>query len=123
MSENVEDYEKHTKTGRIQKVLEENRANVRVSATLTVVSTKDFNDMVVIPDAKHKFIRTRNTDNLFKVDPEDFEHAKYLRWSEPFPGQLVNDKGDTFEEYVGIVGARLYPFNPRDKRREHYHGC
>lgn len=142
MSENVEFISNHTKIGRIQRELYENRSNIVEKheenvenvtkkminrhghpMELTVITTKELKEALVQPTDNIKFIRAQNTREMFKMDTEDWKRAKDIPWFETEAGVLTTSRGQTFEDYVGIIGARKHPFNLRDKRREHYHNC
>lgn len=69
-------------------------------------------------------IRAKNTGNLYTMDADDWHLVKNVPFYEgEKPNILRTMQGQSFEDYVGIVGDRLYPFAPRDKRREHYKGA
>lgn len=123
----IEFFDKHTKIAKIQQKLYENRPvmakNDQNTPELTLIVTKDVKEMFVLPQDTHKYIRAANTKLLFKMDLEDWERAKHIPWYDQGAGSLTTFHGQTFEDYVGIIGARLYRFNPYDKRRECYHNC
>lgn len=145
MSENVEFIEKHTKIAKIQQEMYERRLeSIKIHENLpenvekierktvrrgdkraefTILTTKKLLEILVRPTDKIKYIRAQNTREMFKMDVEDWKLAKDIPWFEESPGVLTTSRGQTFEDYVGIVGARRHPFAPRDKRREHYHNC
>lgn len=121
----------HTRIGKIQQKMYQNRPtlmgdnpnmrNFKVHCTESVVDSSPRMTMTEKDD--FRFLRAKNTTNVFKVDREDWDIAKHVAWYENQAGDLVTIKGRTYEDYVGIVGARKYPLSPRDKRREHYHNC
>lgn len=148
---NVEFLENYTKTGKAKRKLAENRKKTEETLknqqfpsdfadfsskverktfkrdgkymSFDVISTEEIKNLWAPQDPNNKYLRAKDTNNIFKIDVEDWDLAKHVVWHEPEPGVLATNKGVTFEKYVGIVGKRLYPFNPRDKRREHYHNC
>lgn len=124
--DNVEFIEKHTQIGKIQQKLFENRPKDAVLRNFTVITNEKVQESYMDSPKwgeNHRFLRAKNTQNLFKVDLDDWEVAKAIPWYEQGDGTLTTFKGQRFEDYVGIPGARKYPFSPRDLSREHYHGC
>ena len=145
MSAEVKYFEKYTKVGRAQQKMSENREYLtkrhpepsefgakvsrrhiksgNLDMVLDVITSEEVKEMVNIPVDGVRYIRAKDSQNMFKMDEDDWERARYVAWFEESPGVLTTKDGITFENYVGIIGKRRYPFNPRDKRRKHYHNC
>lgn len=113
----------HTPIAKAQKKMYQRRIEA-VSNVRGPGDEKHYDDTKMIELYRDvRKIRTRNTGTLYLMDEEDWNLAKGIPWYEGVTGDLHTFNGQSFESYVGIVGARLYPFAPRDKRRQHYHGA
>lgn len=57
-------------------------------------------------DPNIRQLRLRNTGDIIVLDRKDWENVKGIEWNLDGQGRIVNKRGLTLEEYLGIHGIR-----------------